>query len=139
MAVARSHRLLDPKRDLRSKEVTNHFRNAPYFENLFRAGLPHRERLIGPIGCAADVEIEVVEFTGRAGDIWLMDMRVLHAPAPNAGATPRLVVSQNLLPRSIQERYAPGLATDDPQTSMSVQSPPPTIPEGGPHDAQGRP
>jgi len=114
LAVAGSHRLFNPGRFIPSRDVTNRLRNEPCFQDLFRADLPDRERLVGPIGRAANVEMEVVELTGRAGDIWLMDPRLMHAPAPNAGATPRLVVGQMLMPKlvmhQIQERYAPEAA-----------------------------
>ena len=35
-----------------------------------------------------------MEVTGAPGDAWLMDLRVLHASAPNAGEHPRVMVTR---------------------------------------------
>lgn len=40
--------------------------------------------------------MRVAELTGAPGDIVLMDLRVLHALAPNAGERPRMVLGQVL-------------------------------------------
>ena len=37
--------------------------------------------------------LQVMEVTGAPGDAWLMDLRVLHASAPNAGDRPRVMVT----------------------------------------------
>jgi hypothetical protein len=39
------------------------------------------------------VEVRVVELCGEPGDVVLMNPRCLHAAAPNAGASPRLMQS----------------------------------------------
>lgn len=47
-------------------------------------------------GAAAGVRLEVGEMTGKAGDVLLMHPGVLHAGAPNAGATPRLMLAETI-------------------------------------------
>ena len=48
---------------------------------------------------ADDVEVRVVEMTGEAGDVLLVHPLMLHAPAKNCAAIPRLVLS-GVVPRS---------------------------------------
>lgn len=40
-----------------------------------------------------DVELSVVEMTGQAGDVYLMDMRLLHAPSINSARKPRIMAT----------------------------------------------
>jgi len=40
-----------------------------------------------------DVDLRVVELTGRAGDAFVMHCDTIHAPAPNGGAEPRLMAT----------------------------------------------
>jgi ectoine hydroxylase-related dioxygenase (phytanoyl-CoA dioxygenase family) len=42
------------------------------------------------------VQLRVIELTGAAGDVFLMHPWTLHAPAPNCGSTPRLMISQSV-------------------------------------------
>ena len=44
-----------------------------------------------------DVALELVELAGSPGDAWFVDMRVLHAGAPNACARPRLMATHCFL------------------------------------------
>jgi hypothetical protein len=39
----------------------------------------------------------VIEMSGRAGDVYLMDMRILHAPSINAAKTARLMLTTRFL------------------------------------------
>ena len=41
--------------------------------------------------------LSIMEMTGRAGDVYLMDMRVLHAPAVNASTRPRVMATARYL------------------------------------------
>jgi len=46
------------------------------------------------------VPLRVVELTGEPGDVVLMDLRVLHAAAPNVRPAPRLVLGQHVYARA---------------------------------------
>jgi hypothetical protein len=39
---------------------------------------------------------QVVELTGEPGDVWVMHPWLLHAPAPNCGARPRIVLTERI-------------------------------------------
>lgn len=41
----------------------------------------------------AGCELALIEMTGRAGDVYLMDMRLLHTPSINASSKPRLMAT----------------------------------------------
>jgi ectoine hydroxylase-related dioxygenase (phytanoyl-CoA dioxygenase family) len=67
----------------------------PWFRTLFardgcedRVSFFMRER--------ADTPGRVAELAADAGDVVLMDLRLLHAAAPNCGTTPRLMVAQHV-------------------------------------------
>jgi hypothetical protein len=59
-----------------------------------------RLRLLREIGRVGDVELQVVEMTGEAGDVYFMDLRMLHTVAPNALRIPRLMITQRFLLKS---------------------------------------
>jgi ectoine hydroxylase-related dioxygenase (phytanoyl-CoA dioxygenase family) len=54
---------------------------------------PRTEGRSLPSGAIDGVEVEVVEVTGRPGDAYLLDMRILHAGAPNASTRPRIMTT----------------------------------------------
>ena len=39
------------------------------------------------------LELRVVEITGEPGDLYLVHPLIMHAPAPNCAAVPRMVLS----------------------------------------------
>jgi hypothetical protein len=49
-----------------------------------------------------NVEVQVIEMHGRPGDVFLMDMRVLHAVAPNATRVPRLMFTLRFMLPAVQ-------------------------------------
>ena len=60
-----------------------------------------------------DVELQVVELTGAPGDVWLMDLRVLHSLSPNTSDRVRIMASQRYyLPDALKAAYA-GESDDD--------------------------
>lgn len=75
LALAGSHRLSNP--------TTARQR----LEQLSKGGVVSVE------GC----ELSLVEMSGRAGDVYLMDMRVLHTPSINASKKPRLMATMRRL------------------------------------------
>jgi hypothetical protein len=71
----------------------------PWFADLWAGptGDPHRLARYMRQGVAIDgIDVRLVELCGEPGDIVLMNARSLHAPAPNANASPRLMLSDFL-------------------------------------------
>src|SRR5207248_2591156 len=71
--------------------------------------LEHRADLLDRTGTVGDVPLSIVEMTGVPGDVWLMDLRVLHVGAPNAAGRPRMMLTfryerSDLLPE-VAEAY----------------------------------
>ncbi|MBK7074089.1 MAG: phytanoyl-CoA dioxygenase family protein [Myxococcales bacterium] len=66
----------------------------PWFAELRLPGdaAARRARYLDADHDHAGLPLRVVELTGRAGDLLLMDPRLLHTVAANAGGRPRLVV-----------------------------------------------
>jgi hypothetical protein len=83
LAIAGSHRLLNHDGALSSKKFKQLLMKECYFRSLFDTGRPPIERIEDGIGRVADVDLQVVELTGRIGDVYLMDLRVLHTAAIN--------------------------------------------------------
>lgn len=97
LAVAGSHRLLNTGRNLRVNEITTALRTEPFFQHLFNSSLDATDRGALPIGRVNGTRLEVVEFVGEPGDAWLMDLRVLHAAAPNCSDRPRLMATHRFV------------------------------------------
>ena len=75
----------------------------PWFSDLMSAGGDPDERtslFMETTTLAGHVELRVTEMTGEPGDVWLMHPDMLHAPAPNVLAAPRLVVTQFVSPKA---------------------------------------
>jgi ectoine hydroxylase-related dioxygenase (phytanoyl-CoA dioxygenase family) len=47
------------------------------------------------------VPLKVLELTGEPGDVWITDLRVLHAAAPNASDRPRVMVTDRFVPAEL--------------------------------------
>lgn len=100
--VAGSHRVLqalarETGRTLKSGDARKLLvAREPWFEALFsrREGEDRIARFMQPGGEAAGVPVRVGEMTGEPGDVWVMDPLVLHATMPNAGAAPRLMLTE---------------------------------------------
>ena len=105
--VAGSHRLLDaPGRELRSKAFKKALRKKPYFNVLLGEDNAERDRYLAQAHRVDGVDLRVVELTGEPGDVVLADARLLHAPAPNAQSTPRLMVRGFYIGRPLAEHYS---------------------------------
>jgi ectoine hydroxylase-related dioxygenase (phytanoyl-CoA dioxygenase family) len=100
VVVAGSHRLLDDRGALRPREAWRALRDEPFFRRLarepqFAAGEPL------PDGWCGGVPLKVLELTGEPGDVWITDLRVLHAAAPNASDRPRVMVTDRFVPAEL--------------------------------------
>lgn len=100
--VAGSHRVLRALaaaegRELRSGEARARLaERSPWFAALFGRpdGPDRRARFMDAWGEAEGVPVRVGEMAGRAGDAWFMDPHLLHATMPNAGASPRMMLTE---------------------------------------------
>lgn len=96
LVLSGSHRLLNGSRVMRSKELKRSLSRDPYFRMLFDRDRTEINRLKDTAGIVDGVNLEVVELTGARGDVYFMDLRTLHTPAPNSSNTARLMLTCRL-------------------------------------------
>ena len=105
LALAGSHRLAErfiaagALRGGHSRDVCRALmRTSPWFRDLFSAASGERVRRFTMEGASVDgVAVSVLELTGAPGDVVLMHPWQLHAPSPNCGTSPRLVVAHSVV------------------------------------------
>ena len=95
LALAGSHRLLNQRRPIRPSEFRKLLRPEPFFADLFDAAesSPRRADLLHRTGAVGNVQLQIVEMTGVPGDVWLMDLRMMHVGSPNAAKRPRMMLT----------------------------------------------
>lgn len=110
LVLTGSHQLMNASGFVRSKDLKAALHEKPYFQSLF-----HKER--APItdlretkGRSDGTTLEVVELTGEPGDVFFMDLRALHTPAPNASDAARLMLTCHLPKVSVAPKIS-GIAT----------------------------
>ncbi len=94
LVVAGSHRLPNGSDRISSKDVRRKLKNEPYFRDLMSKGVGERNRFIREAGYCGDVELQVVELCGEPGDVYFIDLRVLHTASPNATEVPRIMLTR---------------------------------------------
>ncbi|MEM7125542.1 MAG: phytanoyl-CoA dioxygenase family protein [Chloroflexota bacterium] len=97
LVVTGSHRLRDNGVRMKSGYLRKKLMEEPYFSDLMSDGADERHRFLHDVGYVDDVEVKVVEMTGEAGDVYFMDMRMLHTVAPNALQIPRIMLTYRYL------------------------------------------
>jgi ectoine hydroxylase-related dioxygenase (phytanoyl-CoA dioxygenase family) len=98
LAMAGSHRLFDNGRAMKTKDIVRGLRGEPFFARLAAERFHLRDPAAAlPLGAVGDVPLRVVELLGKPGDAWLVDLRVLHAGAPNAAEWPRVMVTRRFV------------------------------------------
>lgn len=102
LVVAGSHRLVNEGRRIRSQDVKKTLVREPYFRGLFSDGGENRQHFLQEVGSVGEVELQVVELYGDPGDVYFMDVRLLHTIAPNASRVPRIMLTQLFLLRALQ-------------------------------------
>jgi ectoine hydroxylase-related dioxygenase (phytanoyl-CoA dioxygenase family) len=107
LVVAGSHRLLNDRGRISSEKAKGLLKREPSFRDLLKPGEGGRQHFLEEPGHVGDVELQVVELCGEPGDVFLMDMRVLHTLAPNALRAPRLRVTQRFALDSIVDEIRP--------------------------------
>lgn len=88
LALAGSHKL----HYLKAQSAQAILREDEVFSALFNSSGDSEEHLLKPRSVGG-VEISVVEMSGKAGDVYLMDMRVLHSPSINATKNIRMMAT----------------------------------------------
>lgn len=94
LVAAGSHHYINNQGRVRSKHVKRQLsREYTWFKELFR---PNGDRTahFESITKDGEIELQVLELTGEPGDVWLMDLRMLHSLAPNTSNRPRLMMTQ---------------------------------------------
>ena len=94
MAVMGSHRLLNEGVRISSAELRKRLKREAYFSELMSNSTEDRMRFLNEIGHVGDVELKVAEMTGEPGDVYCMDLRVLHTISPNKLRVPRIMLTQ---------------------------------------------
>lgn len=97
LVVAGSHRFVNESRRIRSQEVRQLLKREPYFDDLLSGRVENRHRFLQEPTRVGDIEVQVVELHGDPGDVYFMDVRLLHTFAPNASPTPRIMLVQRYL------------------------------------------
>lgn len=97
LAVTGSHQLLNNDGRISSSDLRKRLKREAYFAELMSDKAPDRMRLMRESAHVGDVELRVVEMAGAAGDVYFMDLRLLHNIGPNASAKPRLMLTQRYL------------------------------------------
>ena len=97
LAVTGSHRLLNECVRISSSDLRKRLKQEPYFAALMSNHTDDRLRFLREGGRVGNVELQVVEMTGEPGDVYFMDLRVLHTAAPNMRQIPRLMLTQRYL------------------------------------------
>lgn len=109
LLVAGSHRLLNTGEHIRSKDVKRRLKRETYFRDLMSRHVTDRARFLDEPARIGDVELKVVELHGEPGDVYLVDMRMLHTLAPNASQMPRMMLTQRFLLDMLRDTiYGPG-------------------------------
>lgn len=106
VVVAGSHRLLGDVERIGSKQVKRRLLREEYFRELMSRETPDRDRFLNEARRVGDVDLQVVELHGEPGDVYLMDLRLLHAPAPNASRRPRMVVTHRYVRQQVHHEIS---------------------------------
>ncbi len=108
LILAGSHRLLNDVDYLSSKGVKRKLKRHAYFRELTGKGDGDRSRFLEEIGDIDNVPVKVVELTGDPGDVYFVDLRLLHSLGANTSDQPRMMIAQRM-PR--QEAFNALMAT----------------------------
>lgn len=101
LELAGSHRLLNDAGVLDSKKFRRRLKREEYFRALTDENDLNRRRFMDEIGHICGVPVKVVELTGDPGDVYFVDLRLLHSIGPNTSQALRMMVTQRLLRASV--------------------------------------
>ena len=97
LAVTGSHRLLNQGVRISSGDLRKRLMQERYFAELMSNKTDDRLRFMREVGHVGDVELQVAEMVGEPGDVYFMDLRMLHTISPNTLPIPRLMMTQRYL------------------------------------------
>jgi hypothetical protein len=97
LAVMGSHHLINEGVRINSGDLRMRLKQETYFAELMSNSIGDRTRFLNETGHVGDVEVKVAEMTGEPGDVYFMDMRVLHTFAPNRLQVPRIMLTDRYL------------------------------------------
>ncbi len=104
LAIKGSHKLFR-KDKLSSKKLRNKLVKFPYFKKLMSKEFKDRSWFTVNKGKILGRDVELIELFGNIGDIYLMDVRLLHSVAPNPNRNPRIMVAQRYLSEKVSKHY----------------------------------
>jgi ectoine hydroxylase-related dioxygenase (phytanoyl-CoA dioxygenase family) len=96
LALAGSHRL----HYLKTKNALTVLREDDTFSALFDGSKGSDENLLKP-KLVSGIEVSVVEMSGGPGDVYLMDMRVLHSPSINSTKNIRMMATNRFFAHEV--------------------------------------
>ena len=105
LVVGGSHHLFNTSGRLSSKELKKRLQNIPYFKSLFDPNRAPITDLAETSRREGGIDLRIMELTGRPGDVYFMDLRTLHTPAPNASNMARLMLTCRLPRSAIASAY----------------------------------
>ena len=97
LVVTGSHQLLNEGRRISSNQLRKKLKQEPYFADLLSDQSTDRQRFLDESVEVEGHNMQVVEMVGKPGDVYFMDLRLLHTIAPNANTTPRMMLTQRYL------------------------------------------
>ncbi len=120
VVVAGSHRLLDGVPFLGpSMKHAKRLRRLPFFADLMCEESSKRARLMSKSHREGDVDLQVVELHGGPGDVFLVDMRVLHTVAPNASRAPRMMFTVRFASEDVLEEMMLASGSNSSNSNVS--------------------
>ncbi|MEL7319071.1 MAG: hypothetical protein AAFN04_10580 [Pseudomonadota bacterium] len=109
--IAGSHRLHNQSGELSSKELKCRLMKEKYFRSLFDPNRQPIEDIDITIARISNIDLKVVELVGQVGDVFLMDLRVLHTPAPNCSDKARMMLTCRFPLSTIAARFGSAAST----------------------------
>ncbi|MCY4144135.1 MAG: phytanoyl-CoA dioxygenase family protein [Gammaproteobacteria bacterium] len=107
VVIAGSHRLYrDEFQRVSSRQFKKKLKRHEFFQVLYSKSPDRPADLRGAKAIVEGVNVEVTELTGAAGDVVILDGRLLHSIAENVGTSPRLMARTFFGSRSLFESYA---------------------------------
>ena len=93
MATGSQH-YVNEKSKVKTKDVKYELKKShPWFKALLRPDRSDRRRFLDAPTRGGNIDLQVVELTGMPGDVWCVELRVLHSLGLNASDHPRLMAA----------------------------------------------
>lgn len=102
LAIAGSHGLPYEK-GVAKKNSHQVLRQSEKFALLFGGRIDHADSYFEPQDIDG-TEVFIVEMSGRAGDVYLMDMRILHSPSINTKKKMRMMITSRFFADADSQR-----------------------------------